>query len=127
VVVVGTGQERGELDLLELLREGVEAGLELLRQLRVRFVLEKLVGCLQIAQGTLEPFVPIDQVLQSGEALGQLLPARRVVPDGRIRRLSFELAQLRALALDVKGTPSRTGSGRAAFGDGRSDRSYPGF
>jgi len=127
VVVVGTGQERGQLDLLELAREAVEAGLELLRQLRVRFVLEKLVGCLQIAQGTLEPFVPIDLVFQPGEALGQLLPARWVVPEGRIRRLSFELAQLRPLALDVKGTPSRTGSGRGACGDGRSDRSCRGF
>jgi hypothetical protein len=116
MIVVGAGEERRELDLLQILLESRKTRLEFPRQLGIGLVLEQLVGRLEIAERPLEPVVSIDLVLQSGEALGQLLRAELLVPERGVRGQPFELTQLRALALDVKGTPWRTGCGRGASG-----------
>jgi hypothetical protein len=81
VTVVGAGEQGGELDPLEILLEAVEAGGELPGELGVGLVLQELVGRLEVAEGTLEPVVAVDLVLQTSEPLGQVLSARRVIPD----------------------------------------------
>jgi hypothetical protein len=116
MIVVGAREERRELDLLQIPLESRKTRLELLRQLGIGLVLEQLVGRLEIAERPLEPFVSIDLVLQPREPLGQVLRSGLVVPESGVRGLPFELTQLRAFSLDVKGTPWRTGCGRGASG-----------
>jgi hypothetical protein len=123
VCVVGPRQQRGQLDPLQLLLETIQARLELARQLGIGLVLEELVGRLEIAERALEPIVPVDLVLQSSESSGERLPAGRFVPDRRVRCLSLDLDEPGALAVDVKGTPSRTARAPGACGDVRCGRS----
>jgi hypothetical protein len=123
VVVVRTRQERRELDGLDVPLEVLEPGRELPRELRVGLALEELVGGLEVAQRALEPFVAVDLLLEAGEPLRQLLASCGVVPELGVRCLALEVGELRALAVDVKGTPSPTGSGNAWRGDGRCGRS----
>jgi hypothetical protein len=124
VVVVGTGQQRGELRPLDLAFESIEAGGELGGELAIVLLLQELVGGFEVTDRDLEAVVPIDAVLQPGEALGQLLTMRRVVPDRRVGGLSFGLRELPASVVDVKGTPSRRRSCRGARGVDRSARSW---
>jgi hypothetical protein len=123
VTVVGAGEQGGELDPLEILLEAVEAGGELPGELGVGLVLQELVGRLEVAVRGLESVVAVDAVPQAGEPLGQLLAPSGVVPDRRVRRLALEVAELRASAVDVKGTPSPRRSCRGARGADRSARS----
>ena len=123
MVVVRAGEEGDELELLELRLETLESRRELGRELGVRFVFEELVGRVEILERALEPVVAVDPVPEPGEALGQLLAAGGVVPERRVGRLAFELGELRASALDVKGTPSQRRSVRAAIGAVRTARS----
>jgi hypothetical protein len=125
VVVVRAREEGDELELLELRIETLEPRGELGREFGVGFVFEELVGRLEILERALEPVVAVDPVPEPGEALGQLLAAGGIVPERRVGRLPFELGELRAGAVDVKGTPSRRRSVRAAIGDVRTARSCP--
>jgi hypothetical protein len=124
VIVVGAREERRELDTLQLSFESFQTGVELPGELRIRFVLEELVGRLDIAQGSLESLVSIDLILETSEALGQLLAASRVVPERGVRRVTLRVDELRALASDVKGTPWRPGCDRGGSGPVRCDRSW---
>jgi hypothetical protein len=108
VLVVRPGEQRRELDLVEVPPQAIEAGGELRRELGIRLLLEELVGRLEVLQRPLEPFVAVDPIAEPGEPLGQLLTASGVIPDRRIRGLPFQLGDLRSGALDVKGTPSRS-------------------
>jgi hypothetical protein len=58
--------------------------------------------------------VEINLGLQAGELRRDLLGAGRILPERRLGRLSLELVELGALAVDVKGTPSRPTRGRRA-------------
>jgi hypothetical protein len=124
VVVVRPGEEGDELELLELRLETLEPRCELGRELGVGFVFEELVGRLEILERALEPVVAVDPVPEPGEALGQLLASGGIVPERRVGCLPLELGELRAGALDVKGTPSRRRCARAAIGAVRTARSW---
>jgi hypothetical protein len=101
------GQERRELELLDVGLEALDAARQLLREVGVRLLRQHLVEGLDVADTALEGLVPVDVLLEAGELAGDLLPPGRVVPQGRIGGLPLEIVQLRALALDVKGTPWR--------------------
>jgi hypothetical protein len=124
VVVVRTGQERGELHPLDVGFEACQPVGELRGELRVVLVLEQLIRRLEVPERGVELVVAVDAVLETGEPLRQLLAARGVVPDRGVRRLAFDLGEPLARAVDVKGTPSPRRSCRAARGDARSARSW---
>jgi hypothetical protein len=124
VIVVRPREERPQLHPLDVGVESGEPGRELGGQLRILLVLQQLVGRLEVAERGLQPVVAVDAVLETGEPLGQLLAAGGVVPDRGVGRLAFELRELRASAVDVKGTPWPTRSCRATRRDGRSARSW---
>jgi hypothetical protein len=127
VIVVGAGEERRELEASQLALEPFQTGLELPGELGIDFVLEELVGRLQVSQGTLEPLVAVDLILQPGEAPGQPLASGGVVPERWVRGFTLDVGELGALALDVKGTPWRPGCGRGASRSVRCDRSCARF
>jgi hypothetical protein len=82
---------------------------QLLRQVRVVGVLQQLVDRLGVVELALQVVVAIDLGLQSRELRGDLLRAGLIVPEVRVGRLLLELYDLRAFAVDVKGTPWRRG------------------
>jgi hypothetical protein len=109
VRVVGTGEQRRELDLLELSLEPVDRLRELLRQFGVVRVLQQLVDRLGVTELALQRVEPLDLSVQPSELRGDLLRPCLVVPEPGIGRLLLELRGPRALAVDVKGTPWRRG------------------
>jgi len=85
---------------------------------RTLFV-QQLVQRTSVVHLALQRLVPIDLCLQAGELGRDLCRPLRIVPEPGIGRLTFELTELRALAVDVKGTPSRQRHAR------RSSRGVP--
>ena len=74
---------------------------------RVGLRREELVHRARVVEATQERVVARDLRLEAGEAGRDLLGVGLIGPEVGARRLGLEGGQLRALALDVKGTPSR--------------------
>ena len=71
------------------------------------FFAEQLVERAGVIHLALQGVVKIDLGLQPRELRGDLPGASGIVPERRLGRLSLELVELGALAVDVKGTPWR--------------------
>jgi len=119
VPVVLPTQERGQLELVDLCLEGLNGLLELSLQLGIGLLSQELVDGSGIGQAAFQGVEPLDVGPQAGQARGQDLTTRRVVPQGRIGCLPLQLGRPRALRLDVKGTPWRR---RCAWTGARSAR-----
>jgi hypothetical protein len=107
VAIVLAAQERGQLELVDLRLEGLYGLLELPLELGIGLLSQQLVDGSGVGQAAFQGFEAIDVGPQAGQARGQVLATRRVVPQGRIGNLPLQLGRLRALRLDVKGTPWR--------------------
>jgi hypothetical protein len=117
VVVVLASEERGQLELVDLRLEGRDGLLELPLELGIGLLSQQLVDGSGVRQTAFQGLEAIDVGPQAGQARGQLLATRRIVPQGRVGGLPLQLRRLRALGLDVKGTPWRR---RCARTDARS-------
>ena len=107
VVVVLAAEQRRELELLDVAFELADSAREVGAHLPVGLVREELVHRARVLEASDEAVVPVDLGAQPRERRGQLLAACGVVPERRVGRLAFELGRACALAVDVKGTPSR--------------------
>ncbi len=119
VVVVLAAEQRRELELLHIALELSDGAGELGRHLAIGLILEELVHRSRVLEPADQRVVAFDLGPQAGERRGQLLAAGGVVPERRIRRIALELARLRSLVVDVKGTPWPTRCawrGRRALG-----------
>jgi hypothetical protein len=105
VRIVGTGQQRFELDRLEVGLQRIQRGRELLRQLRIVVLGEELVDRDRVAEPALEGVETIEGRIQPREAGRDPLSGRGVVPQRWVGGLLLQLRRARTLALDVKGTP----------------------
>lgn len=112
VRVVLTAEERYELELVEVRVEPVEMGAELFLGLRIGAFVEELVEDLGLLDALRQCVVQVEVASDAGEGPVQVLRALRVVPDVRLGELALELVRLRAAAIDVKGTPSRSPASR---------------
>jgi len=119
VVVVLASEERGQLELVDLRLEGRDGLLELPLELGIGLLSQQLVDGSGVRQTAFQGLEAIDVGPQPGQARGQLLATRGIVPQGRVGSLPLQLRRLRALGLDVKGTPWRR---RCARTDARSAR-----
>jgi hypothetical protein len=125
VAVVGTGQERRELDLLQIRLEAGDGGLELPRELGIVRIVQELVDRQSIIEFALQGIEAIELAFQTGERRGDALALRGVVPERGIGRLLLQIRRLGPLGVDVKGTPwprRRVPRGPAGV---RCDRSSP--
>jgi hypothetical protein len=121
VAVVRAGQERRELDLLQVALQNHDGAVELLGEIGVVRVGQELVDRDRIAELAVQIVEAVEHRLQARERRSDPLTLGRVVPQGRIRGLPFQLGGLHALAVDVKGTPwrrrrARRGPGVARYG-----------
>jgi hypothetical protein len=107
VVVVLATEERGQLQLVDLGLEGLDGLLELSLELGIGLLSQELVDGSGVGQAAFQGLEALDVGPQAGQARGQLLATRRVVPQRRVGGLPLQLGRLRALGLDVKGTPWR--------------------
>ncbi len=124
VVVVLAAEERRELQLLEVPRELVDRAAELGGQLRVGLVLEQLAHGARVAQPKDEGVVAVELGAKARQARGQPPSAIGVVPERGVGGLLLELGHLSALAVDVKGTPSRRRCARRGPRAARCARSF---
>jgi hypothetical protein len=121
--VVLAAEERRELETFELRAEIADEPFELGLEVGVRLAGQELVDRERVVEAPLERVVARDIVAEPGELGRQPLRARLVVPQRRVGRLLLELRGPRALAVDVKGTPSRRRRARRALGGVRCGRS----
>ncbi len=123
-VVVLAGQEHGQLQLLQVPLERADRGRQLALELGVgAFLGQELVGGARIVHPALQRVLSLDLGVQPRELRGDLAGAIGVVPERRLGRLLLQLRHLRALALDVKGTPWRPRRVRRCRRDVRCGRS----
>jgi hypothetical protein len=105
VRIVGTGQQRFELDRLEVGLQRIQRGRELLRQLRIVVLGEELVDRDRVAEAALKGVEAIEGRVQACEVGRDPLPGRGLVPQRWVGGLRLQLCRARTFALDVKGTP----------------------
>jgi hypothetical protein len=94
VCVVGAGQERRQLELLDVAPERVDGAGQLLRQIGVVVLGEQFVDRERVVEPALQAVVSVDVGLEPRQLRGDLLGARLVVPQVRVGRLLLERTQL---------------------------------
>jgi hypothetical protein len=123
VLVVLAGEERRELESFDVDGELVDGPSEIPGHLGVALRREQFVHSPRVAEAAYEIVVAIELGADAGQPRGQLLCSSWVVPERRVGRLPFELGDLRAFAVDVKGTPLRRRCASPGRRDGPSGRS----
>ena len=106
-----TGQQRGDLEPVELGLEALESGYDVGGRGGVRLLLGELVEDLQVLELLLELGEPVELRLQTRQLGGDVARVLDVIPEILGGGLLAELAQPLLLARDVKGTPSRVRDG----------------
>jgi hypothetical protein len=102
------GKHPLELELFDLVGQTVDIGLDFPDRPQIRFLGSEIQQVRRVAQGTLEPVQPPDDLLQLGALLPEFLGAFRVVPNAGLLELALYFLQPLVLVVVIKDTSSKS-------------------